>query len=235
MRTAIIVLATTALRLVGGFRLALSYPTPRKQPTGRLFSTLDDTDAPSLDKEVITSAPKQKLLDVANGLKENFGVFIIDKAGQENLRSAVADLEAVAEMPSFTNEAKEMILGDWTLVCTTTSNSALPSPLGSGIDTEKLPFFNASPLKDIRQALNKFLVVEQCIRATDSQDINRVDHVLQYKPPKNLQDLLDTLPSLNVNPLDVTKGKVILVHDADVSKTGPGFSIRLKLASVVGT
>jgi hypothetical protein len=34
--------------------------------------------------------------------------------------------------------------------------------------------------------------------------------------------------------LDVTKGKVILVHDADVSETGPNFSIKLKLASIIG-
>jgi hypothetical protein len=232
MKAAIIILAASALPLVSGFGV-LPYPTPLKQPTGRLFSTLDDTDAPSLDKQIIVSAPKQKLLDVAEGLKEKFGVFVIDKSGQEDLRKAVADLEAVAEMPSFNSESKEMILGDWTLVCTTSSNSALPSPLGSGIDTEKLPFFNASPLKDIRQSLNKCLVVQQSIQAKDSEDINRVDHILEYKPPKNLQDVLDMLPSVNVNPLDITKGKVVLVHDADVSNTGPGFSIKLKLASVV--
>lgn len=195
-----------------------------------LMSTLDGTSSPSMDKNVITDGPKESLLDVAMGLKEEFGVFIVDKDGQERLRSAVADLEAVVEPPSFDDEAKSKMIGDWTLVCTTSSSKALPF---SGIDTKILPFFNNGPFKDIRQALNKCLVVRQAIFAKDSEEIDRVDHILQYQPPKTLQDILDSLPSFDINPLDVTKGKFVLVHEADVCNTGPGFSTRLKLASIV--
>ena len=195
-----------------------------------IFSTLDGTDSPSLDKDVITAGPRAKLLDVAMGLKDEFGVFIVDTEAQKQLREAVEELEGVAERPTFDAEAKKTMMGDWTLVCTTSSSSALPF---SGIDTKRLPFFNSSPLKDIRQSLNKCLVVQQAIMARNSNEIDRVDHILQYKPPKTLQDILDSLPSFNINPLDVTKGKAVLVHEADVSNTGPGFSIKLKLASVV--
>ncbi|CAB9525873.1 expressed unknown protein [Seminavis robusta] len=230
MKPAISLLALSALQLASPFQV-LPYTTGRQST--RFFSTLDDTDAPSMDKQAITAGPRENVLSVANGLKEKFGVFIIDKAGQEELRDAVADLEAAAELPSFNDDVKETMLGDWTLVCTTTSNSALPSPIGSGVDTSKLPFFNISPIKDLRESLNKCLVVQQSILAEDSQEINRVDHILEYKPPNNLQEVLEKLPALPINPLDVTKGKGVLVHEADVSNTGPGFSIRLKLASIV--
>lgn len=195
-----------------------------------VFSTLDDTDAPSMDKSVITAGPREKLLDVAMGLKDEFGVFIVDKDGQDDLRKAAEELEAVADQPSFNEETKKTMMGDWTLVCTTSSSKSLPF---SGIDTKKIPFFNAGPFKDIRQALNKCLVIQQAILAKDSEEIDRVDHNIQYLPPQNLQDILDSLPSLDINPLDVTKGKFVLVHEAEVSNTGPGFSINLKLASIV--
>lgn len=202
--------------------------------TGRLYSsTLDGTDAPSIDKSAITQGPKDRLLDTALGLKDKFGVFIIDKKGQEDLRKAVDDLEAVSERPAFDDEVKDIMIGNWTLVCTTSQSTSLPEPLKGGIDTSKLPFFNEGPLKQIRDSLNKCLVVEQAIKTDDFGDIDRVDHILEYKPPSTLQDIIDKLPSININPLDVTKGKVILIHEADVSNTGPGFSIKLKLASVV--
>jgi len=214
------------------FRITSFQAQPQRN-VGRIFSTLDGTDSPSLDAKAITAVPREKLLDVAYGLKDDFGVFIIDKKGQEDLRSAVDDLESVSQRPIFDEDTKTTMLGTWTLVCTTSSSTSLPSPLGSGIDTTKLPFFNLSPLKDIRQTLNKCLVVQQVILAKDSEDIDRVDHVLEYQPPKTLQDILNTLPSLNINPLDVTKGKGILVHETDVTNTGPGFSIELKLSSIV--
>ena len=206
----------------------------RQSEVGRRFSTLDGTEAASLDKSAITSGPKDRLLDVAFDLKDKFGVFVIDKNGQGELRRAVDDLEAVSERPAFDDDIKKALLGQWTLVCTTTSSSSLPSPIGSGIDTSKLPFFNQRPLKEIRDSLNKCLVVQQSILSKESDDIDRVDHILEYRPPKTLQDILDKLPSLNINPLDITRGKVVLVHEADVSNKGPGFSIQLKLASVVG-
>lgn len=225
-----VLLLSQLLGLANGF-VAIPHPTQRQQ--SQLLSTLDGTEAPSLDKQAITAGPKEKVLNIANSLKEKFGVFIIDKNGQEELRDAVSDLESVSERPVFDEDTKKIMLGNWTLVCTTSSNKALPSPLGSGVDTSKIPFFNVSPLKEMRESLNKCLVVQQSILAKDSEDINRVDHILEYQPPNNLQDILDKLPSFDINPLDVTKGKAVLIHEADVSNTGPGFSIRLKLESIV--
>jgi len=219
---------------ISGLAMASLQPQRYDDNPGRLFSTLDGTDAPSIDERAITQVPKDALLETALGLKDKFGVFIIDKKGQEDLRRAVDDLEAVTNRPAFDEDAKETLIGNWTLVCTNSQSTSLPSGLGNGIDTSKLPFFNEGPLKQIRDSVNKCLVVEQAIIANDSGDIDRVDHVLQYKPPSNLQDIIDKLPSLNINPLDVTKGKIILIHEADVTNTGPAFSIQLKLASVVG-
>lgn len=232
----------TALGAVTAFQLAnpssscartATAPAVRSWEAGPLFSTLDGTDSPSQDKSAITSVPKDRLLDVAYRLNGKFGVFVIDKNGQEELRQAVEELEAVAERPAFDDDTKETMLGHWTLVCTTSSSSALPSTIGNGIDTSKLPFFNQGPLKEIRDSLNKCLVVQQSILCKNSDEIDRVDHILEYKPPKTLQDILDKLPSLDINPLDVTKGKFVLVHEADVTNKGPAFSIQLKLASVV--
>ena len=207
----------------------------RQSHPSSLFSTIEEkSDALPGDKAYITSGAKERLLDVAYGLKDDYGVFVIDSNGQERLFKAVDDLEAVSDRPSFDADSQELFMGNWTLVCTTTSNSALPGSFGKGIDTSKIPFFNEGPLKDIRNSLNKCLVVQQLIMARDSDELNRIDNVLEYQPPKNLQQLLDNLPSLNINPLDVTKGKVVLVHDADVVNTGPGFSTKLNLDSIIG-
>jgi len=234
-------LGTLAVLVVGPVS-AFSPPTRQQQQQqqqqqrqpSHLFSTLDGTQSPSLDKSAITSGPKQRVLDIAYDLKDQFGVFVIDKKGKEDLLQAVENLEAVAEKPAFDDDVKDIMVGDWTLVCTTSSSSgSLPSPISGGIDTSKLPFFNQGPLRDIRQSLNKCLLIQQSIMTKNSDQIDRVDHILEYRPPKTLQDLIDNLPSLNINPLDVTRGKVVLVHEADVTNKGPGFSIQLKLASIV--
>lgn len=216
---------------VSGFQVL---PT-KNQNRIRLFSAVEKTsEALPGDQDYITSGAKERLLDVAYDLKDDFGVFIVDSKAQKDLRKAVDDLEAVSNPPSFDDESKKMFLGNWTLVCTTSSNTALPGQLANGIDTSKLPFFNQGPLKEIRNALNKCLVVQQVIMARNSDEVDRIDHVLEYMPPKNLQEILDNLPSLDINPFDVTQGKVVLVHDADVVKTGPGFSTKLNLDSIIG-
>jgi hypothetical protein len=146
------------------------------------------------------------------------------------LKKAVAELEAVANPPT-NDDYETKYKGDWTLVCSTSTNA-------DGIDLSKIPFLNAGPIKNIRDAINRCLVVKQCIRAReDSGAIDRVDHVLEYQPPDSLTEILDNLPdalsSLNINPLHVSEGKVTLVHKADVESVTPVLRTKLSLDSIV--
>jgi hypothetical protein len=63
--------------------------------------------------------------------------------------------------------------------------------------------------------------------------VNRIDHVLEYAPPNRFTDFLDNVPSqfsqFNINPLDVSKSKLSLVHTASIS-TDKGGAPKTKLA-----
>ena len=194
--------------------------------------------ARSLKASVDVSVPlaRSELLETAKRLKKENGVLIVDATAQETLKLAVERLEQVADPPSNTDD----LIGDWTLVCSTATASA-KGPLENikGFDTSKLPFFNQGPFKDIRDLLNKSLSVRQVIRTAESDGIDRIDHVLEYHPPDFLSDILsgipDPLKTLNINPLQVSAGKVILVHKADVTSVIPVMKTKLSLQSVVGT
>jgi hypothetical protein len=207
---------------------------PERASRMSLKSTVEENSSTSID--VATTVAKVQLLETARSLHEEFGCLIIDSKAQDRLREAVEKLEAVAEPPSGSKD----LLGNWTLLCSTASASLQNGPLDkiNGIDTSKLPFFNNGPLKTIRDTLNKSLQVQQVIRAEATPGvIDRVDHVLQYVPPDTLAEFLenlpDTLKNLNINPLQVSKSKVILVHKAEVESTSP-LNTKLSLSSIIG-
>jgi hypothetical protein len=188
--------------------------------------------------DVSTTIAKTELLETAESLNEKFGCLIIDSSAQEQLRNAVEKLEAVTEPPSASTE----LIGNWTLLCSTASASLQNGPLDkiNGIDTNKIPFFNEGPLKEIRDTLNKSLKVQQVIKAeTMSGVVDRVDHVLQYAPPDTLSAFIDSLPdalkNLDINPLKVSESKFILVHKAEVESVSPVINTKLSLSSIVGT
>lgn len=194
---------------------------------------MEDSASTSID--VATTVAKVQLLETARSLHDEFGCLIIDSKAQDRLREAVEKLEAVADPPS----EPKLLIGNWTLLCSTASASLQNGPLDkiNGIDTSKLPFFNEGPLKYIRDTLNKSLMVQQVIRAQEIPGvIDRVDHVLQYAPPDRLSEFLenipDTLKNLNINPLQVSKSKVSLVHKAEVDSTSP-LSTKLSLSSII--
>ena len=191
---------------------------------------------PSTD--VATTIAKTELLETAQCLNEKFGCLIIDSKAQDELRSAVEKLEAVTEPPSASAE----LIGNWTLLCSTASASLQKGPLDkiNGIDTSKIPFFNEGPLKEIRDTLNKSLKVQQVIRSESTPGIiDRVDHVLQYVPPDTLSAFIENIPdalkNLNINPLQVSKSKVSLVHKAEVASISPVINTKLSLSSIIGT
>jgi hypothetical protein len=215
--------------LVDRRRPAATSPTTR--------TVLSSTEASTVDVPV--SLAKGELLGTANRLKEKYGVLIIDGAAQEELKEAVEKLEMACYNPSSDVDS---LLGEWTLVCSTaTPDFQGIGPLEGlkgGIDTSKLPFFNEGPLKDIRTLLNKSLQVQQVIKSQNSDGLDRIDHVLTYSPPDKLTDFLNNIPdplkSLNINPLQVTKSKVVLAHKAEVETTVPVIKTKLSLDSVIG-
>jgi hypothetical protein len=81
-------------------------------------------------------------------------------------------------------------------------------------------------------------MVQQLIKSEKSGGIDRVDHVIQYMPPSELSEFVSNLPdflqTFNINPLEVTNEKVVLVHKAEVESTIPFIKTKLSLESVVG-
>lgn len=202
----------------------------------RRWSSSTDT---VIDVEATVTPAKAYLLELAQRLKYDYGVFVIDSKAIEELESAVKDLELTAT--PFGDNYQSDLLGAWTLLCTTatpastaTNSPSVTSFLGKGIDTSRLPFYNQG--KEFRNALNKQLLVKQVIRSENGFDIDRVDHVLEYQPPNSLQEFFKNLPkelsSLNINPLNVSQGKLTLIHKAVVESVTP-LKMKLTLQSVV--
>lgn len=74
--------------------------------------------------------------------------------------------------------------------------------------------------------------------AYDSGVIDRVDHVIQYTPitlsdfiPEN--SLFNPIRSWNVNPLEVSKSQITLIHDAQIQELEPTIRTKIALKSVV--
>lgn len=182
----------------------------------------------------VTAAAKEQLLQVCRRLKEENGLFLVDSNAKKELQQAVSQLEALAE-PYLSDSYVATLVGNWTLLCTTSTTD-------EGIDTTKVPeFFRQGPLEKIRESirrtLNDYLEVQQQIRSTNEDGtIDRIDHVLEYRPPKQLRDVLDNLPEqlnkVNINPLSVSKSKLILIHKATVESTVP-LTTKLALQSIV--
>jgi hypothetical protein len=197
----------------------------------------DPPEVITVQDEAKVSAAKHELLMTCRRLKDRQGLFLVDSASKAEFESAVKALEDVSERPSGESFA-EMLLGDWTLLCTT--STAQP-----GVDESKIPgFLKEGPLQQlrdsIRQATNRYLTVLQVVKKTNDDDttsvIDRIDHVLEYAPPSRFTDFLDNVPSqlsnFNINPLDVSKSKLSLVHSASIS-SDETLKTKLALKSIV--
>jgi hypothetical protein len=176
------------------------------------------------------SSAVDALKEVTDRITSSQGVFVYDSEAKKELEQAVADLEATQSPPSV-DDYETLLQGDWLLVCTTATNSG-------GIDTSKLPFFNQDPLKRVRESLNSRVKVIQRIKSTTNDTfVDRVDHILEYEPPTSLESLFgeipDVLRSFNLNPLELTKSKVTLIHKAEVESIEPKLITKLSLQSVV--
>jgi PAP_fibrillin len=224
--------------------------SPSSDALTAILTTLADNDKRSI--------AKSNLLETARSLNQEFGCLILDSNAQDRLREAVEQLESSSGGDSPIPSSSGLI-GTWTLLCSTASAS-LQSPLDrtvGGIDTSKLPFFNQGPIKTVRDTFNKALTVQQVIKEDELTPglINRIDHVLQYSPPNTLSAFLDNnnedndesaadtpssripdaIKNWNINPLQVTNSKVVLVHKAEVQQVTPVLKTKLTLSSIIGT
>mmetsp|Transcript_16800 Transcript_16800/g.26228 ORF Transcript_16800/g.26228 Transcript_16800/m.26228 type:complete len:486 (-) Transcript_16800:103-1560(-) len=99
---------------------------------------------------------------------------------------------------------------------------------------------SSSSLNPLQKSIQKSFQVTQRIRnngAAEEEDgeITRVDNVIEFTPIDTLEDILPKeLPlsnmfgQINVNPLQVKKGKVVLIHKAEVESVSP--ILRTKIA-----
>jgi hypothetical protein len=238
-------LTSLVLSALLGITFALQVATKnhvQRISSSRLFTATSDT----LEVNDVAVWQMKDLLQVAKRLKEEHGIFIVDKTAQEELMKEAEKLEKASGDAS---QDIGQLVGDWELICTTASADVesplkLPQLGGAGIDLTKLPFYNQSPLKNLRSLLNRSVKVEQRIRNTETMDsptattsFDRIDHVIEYQPPSKLTEFLDNIPdalqSLNINPLQVSAGKVILVHKAAIESTVPNIKTKLSLSSVI--
>ncbi|GAX10670.1 hypothetical protein FisN_14Lh178 [Fistulifera solaris] len=199
--------------------------TTTKTPLARtsLFSSSVD----------LTVSAKTYLLDVAERLKSQNGVFIVDPKAQDELQKAVQELEQQSQ--TMKSPGPEAYLGDWTLLCTVATPKSNFPPI---------PILPNNPIREsIAQASNQYVKVVQRIRSdNNSQTVNRVDHVIEYQPPDQIGNVLSAIPNLPEaiaklklpNPLQVSKSKVVLCHQAQVSPSDSSlFTTKLTLTSVV--
>ena len=199
-----------------------------------LRSSSTTKDATESSSAASASRSRRNLLETAERLKSRYGVFLVEKGAKEELQDAVAALESSASgnPPVLSSD----FLGEWELLCTTVTSQ-------QGIDTSKFPSPLLEPLQQIRDSVtktaNKYVKVEQIIQPPEDGTtfVDRVDHVIEYMPPEELQDVLDNLPeplkSVNINPLHVSRSKLVLVHKAEVESIEQPLKIGLTLQSIV--
>lgn len=201
----------------------------------------------TVSSDVVGKA-KNRVLSLASNVKEDSktGIFIADAGVRSDLKRAVADLEAVCGNP--TDRERQLMIGDWTLLCTTNSADGRGND-DSGAKRKKkgpkLPF--KLPELPFQSKLTKSISVTQRIRCMDedavgdAKVVDRVDNVIEFTPfADTVGDLLgDGLPfaaalkDLTVNPLEVKKSKISLIHKAEVQSVTPVLRTKINLQSYV--
>lgn len=211
-----------SLMVIEGMALQSNLISSRPSRTGRYHTTLRASEA-SLEA-------KENLLNIADRINAEQGVFVYDANSKSDLQDAVASLENSVSPPTELDDCKSFLKGDWNLICTTATTTP-------GINTSNLPFFQNGPLSELRGSLNDRVKVVQRIRSPDeSSDIDRIDNVIEYIPPKSLGSIFSAVPDFlkdfSLNPLELTRSKLVLIHKAEVN-TVPKIETKLSLQSVV--
>lgn len=188
---------------------------------------------------------RNRLVALSSTLSSNSatGRFVTRPADKIKLQRAINELESVS--PPMGMKEKDLMVGDWTLVATANvANSDVRRRFGGrnqsswfGKGRSGLSLFGRDGLSldSLQKNLRKSIEVTQRIRDTEGNgEINRVDNVIEYTPFETLSEIIPKesplafLSEINVNPLKVTKSKVVLVHKAEVESVAP--VLRTKIA-----
>ena len=210
-------------------------------------------------EEILQS--RNKLLALALTLTNNTPsgkIFINRPSDKIKLQNAINNLEGLVGSSSVINE--KSLLGDWKLICTAnlpTSDIRRRFDTSSSDDSKKkkkrspLSPFNKSnsKLTSLQKSLQNSIQVTQRICNDGSTggtgisgeyDINRVDNVIEITPLNTLESVLPTdsplqniLGNLNINPLQVKKSKIVLVHRASIESVQPILRTKIALSSTI--
>ena len=224
-------------------------------------ATLDEdpTTTSSSDPESILQS-RNKLIALSQTLSANSSsgkIFVTRPADKIKLQNAINSLEALAESSADSEQLskKDMLLGDWTLIVT----ANLPSSdirrrfdnndkkKGGVWGTKKRKSLNEKQLNPIQKSIQQTIEVTQRIRNDynggedeTSNIINRVDNVIEFTPLNTLEDILpsslpiyDIVSKININPLQISKGKVVLIHKAEIESTKPILRTKISWTSSV--
>jgi len=184
---------------------------------------------------------RNRLLQEAKSLVENSitGVFLNLPSERAKLQTFVSELEAFAPM-SFTDQDRRQCIGDWELICTSRGPS-----FGSSDDKDDkksstlLPFSFPKPPPVLDSVRKSITILQRIVSENDANTINRVDHVIEYTP-LTLQQLIPEespfkiIRDLNINPLEVSRSRLTLVHNAEVESLIPVFRTKISLKNVTG-
>lgn len=196
---------------------------------------------PTIAQDTVLSA-RNEVLYLGKTLSETSptGVFLSTLDSVSKLSKAIAELEA-AVPATLTKAEQDMSVGDWELICTarkpTRGLPSEPTKLSLPFNLPKPP--NPTALQD---TVRKSVSVVQRIRVSEEDEdvIDRVDNVIEYTP-LNIKDVipedspLKAIRGWNVNPLEVSKSKVTLIHKAEVESLTPVYRTKIGLKSVVVT
>merc|ERR1719223_1012191 len=212
-----------------------------------------------LSADTIIASARAHVLETSQSLVDSSltGIFLTTPSNINKLDLACRQLEAIT--PAMSIAEQDLLLGEWDLVCTARAPK-LPlkniertsTRKSTSTDEKKESIFDLLPKPPkLQDSIRNSLSVRQRIRAKESSsdeeegdepsnDITRVDHVLEYTPLTLSQLIPESSPlakirSWNVNPLEVSKSKVTLIHTASVESTSPVFRTKLNLQSVVVT
>ena len=199
-------------------------------------SSFQISDTATAGTDQMPIALRNELLTTAKSLTKESptGIFITLPSAMEEFSNAVSRLEAIT--PTMTEQEKDLLVGDWVLLAT--SRKIAKIDLSS--KKNKLPFNLKTPPK-LSDSIRNSVTVLQRIRTdgnADNNDIDRIDHVIEYTP-LTLSDLipenspLSAIRNLDLNPLEVSQSKVVLVHNAQVESVEPTLRTKLGLKSVV--
>ena len=211
-----------------------------------------------LPADTIIASARAHVLETSQSLVDSSltGIFLTTPSNINKLDLACRQLEAIT--PTMSTAEQDLLLGEWDLVCTARApklplqNIDRTSSKSTSSNEKKESIFDLLPKPPkLQDSIRNSLSVRQRIRAKESSsdeeddnepsnDITRVDHVLEYTPLTLSQLIPESSPlakirSWNVNPLEVSKSKVTLIHTASVESTSPVFRTKLNLQSVVVT